>query len=144
MPLPGAYGFGMKRQHLLIAGVTLASVSVGLNGWFLYQRRNPPFPPVPVKQEATPGAPPSAVEAGARAVERAKDQARLPPWEIDFSDTAFADGSWKLSEPESAVKLDKPFNWEDVSAETKSAVPPATPVDDKEKTVRAPAPLPPK
>jgi hypothetical protein len=99
----------MNRRAILIAACTFAAVSLGLNVWLLMRREQnsgalaPPSPP-----PATAGLPPD-VSAGPV----------LQPVTMDFSGTAFADGSWKLTdEPDPAVSIDdKPFSWDDVKPE---------------------------
>ena len=111
----------MKRQNLLLAGCIMGSVSVGLNVWFLMHKREP--------HSATPAA--ATHPAPADAVMRA-----LQPVEMDFSGTAFANDSSKLTDgkvsaaitgatfgdrslevrpkPDPAFSLDQPFAWKDV------------------------------
>ena len=95
----------MKRENMLIAACCLAAVSVGGNIWLLRHRNaTPPAPSVPEK-------PPSTLPAAA---------------EFDFSDTAFADDSWKLSdekEKDPPVSLDKPFSFEEFKAPPGAEIP---------------------
>jgi len=95
----------MKRQNILLAACCLAAVSLGGNIWLLMHRNKAPGP-APQQQENTPPALPTAAE-------------------FDFSDTAFANGSWKLSEEEeeSPVSLDKPFSFEEFKAPPGAEVP---------------------
>jgi hypothetical protein len=90
----------MKRRPLLIAACIFAALSLGLNAWLLVLRRNSPARPAPAPAPASPAAAVSVLE----------------PVAMDFSDTAFADGSWKLTEgtesPITTGTLD--FKWEDV------------------------------
>jgi hypothetical protein len=110
----------MKRRSLLIAACFFGALSVGLNIYLYSLKKEPPAVAPSSKAEVTPDAP-----AGGAPVREAK-ASPAPPFSanFDFSDTAFADDSWKLKEPKSAISLDKPFDWEDVN--------PAKPkVDDK-------------
>ncbi len=94
----------MKRQNILIAACCLAAVSLGGNIWLLMHRNKAPGP-APQQQEKTPPALPTAAE-------------------FDFSDTAFADGSWKLSdEEEPPVSLDKSFSFEEFKAPPEAEIP---------------------
>jgi hypothetical protein len=88
----------MKRRFLLIAGLLLGAASVALNIQLYFVKREPPV----------------AVPSRERAPDFGKP-AMVPTSHFDFSGTAFDDNAWKLSEPESAVKIDKPFDWEDVN-----------------------------
>ena len=92
----------MNRQQLLIAACIAASISVGLNVWFLMRKNSGPRKAAPITGSAAPG---SVAPV-------------LPASEIDFSGTAFADGSWKLTDdPDPAFDLEKPFDWNDVPAQ---------------------------
>ena len=94
----------MKRRSLLIAACFFGALSLGLNiySWFL--KKDPPA------AMATP-----AVSGNDVPLRQMGPAPALPGGKFDFSDTAFADDSWKLEAPKSAVSLDKPFDWEDVN-----------------------------
>ena len=68
----------MNRQKILVTACVLASVSIGANVW-LWQLRKGHTGGTPEVAEQKPAAP--ALPAAG---------------EFDFSDTSFADGSWKL------------------------------------------------
>jgi hypothetical protein len=105
----------MKRQYLLIAGCILGAVSVGLNIQLYRQRHEPAASGEPVRQENTVKPSPSPVSADSAPVRELNPLPSFPQVKFDFSDTAFADGSWKLTDPASTVDFDKPFNWEDLN-----------------------------
>ena len=110
----------MKRHYLLIAGCLLGAVSVGLNIYLYRQRHNPPPKESSEQNEITLAEDGSVISNSGLS-------------KFDFSDTAFADGSWKLTDQSSAVKLDKPFDWEDVN--------PAQPKVDPDNPFGIPVPL---
>lgn len=120
----GHLKFRMKnpRQRLLVASVSLAAaVSVGLNVWLFMDRQEGK-----TAEGMAPPAPEATVE---------KEAAILQPVTMDFSGTAFADGSWKLTdETPPAFDLDKPFNWEQVTPE--GAPPPAAPEKESQPGTR--------
>lgn len=109
------YRAAMKRHYLLIAGCILGAVSVGFNIHLYRQRHSPrssePAPRVSEVQQADAPVSP----AGGTVQEVPGRPAETPFGKFDFSDTGFADGSWKLNGPDPAIKLDKPFDWEDVN-----------------------------
>jgi hypothetical protein len=106
----------MKRHYLLVAGCILGAVSVGFN-LYLYRQRHSPPPPEPSTRVSEVQQTDGTVEpvSGSAAVRATGTPAETPFGKFDFSDTAFADGSWKLNGPDPAIKLDKPFDWEDVN-----------------------------
>jgi hypothetical protein len=99
----------MNRRAILIAACTFAAVSLGLNAWLLVRRNQEPFNAGGSALPPTSELPPD-VSAGPV----------LQPVTMDFIGTAFADGSWKLTdEPDPIVSIDdKPFSWDDVKSET--------------------------
>jgi hypothetical protein len=125
----------MKRHYLLIAGCLLGAVSVGLN-IYLYQKRHNP-PPKETSQQlpkqmvltgsgdgfviVDPNQPLVSPEKPGGLKPRTLPD--MPKVKFDFSDTAFADDSWKLTDPPSSVSLDKPFDWEDVNPAKSKADP---------------------
>lgn len=128
----------MKRKYLLYAGILLGVVSVAFNIQLYFVKSERQMQPVTPPREEQPKPDNSAVVLGVK-------QPVAPPGEeqpkpdnsaifsgvnFDFSDTAFNDNAWKLSEPESAVKIDKPFDWEDVN--------PVQPRGDSEKQKAGP------
>ena len=104
----------MKRQSLLIAACCLAAVSLGGNIWLLMHRKDKPVAPGPATQTTPHDASIGPV---------------LQPVTMDFSDTAFADGSWKLTdETDPSISIDgKPFSWDDVKPEKLKIEVPARP-----------------
>ena len=83
----------------------MASVSVGLNVWFLLHKRE--------QKSSSPAPAPATHPAPADTALRA-----LQPVEMDFSGTAFANDSWKLDQnADPAFSLDKPFAWKDAVAQ---------------------------
>ena len=119
---------------------------MGLNVWFLFFRGEKPHPrpvPAPVEKVITvpeavvPETPASSVPAEAKSAAAGGEMKKgaTPEWNIDFSDTAFADNSWKLTPPDSAVKLEKPFTWDQANPAapqpsgdaSQAAAPPANP-----------------
>ncbi|HWB05082.1 MAG TPA: hypothetical protein VG796_18775 [Verrucomicrobiales bacterium] len=105
----------MKRKYLLYAGILLGVVSVAFNIQLYFVKSERQMQSVAPPKEEQPKPDNSSVFSGVN---------------FDFSDTAFNDNAWKLSEPESAVKIDKPFDWEDVN--------PVQPREDSEKQKTAP------
>jgi hypothetical protein len=101
----------MKRRSLLVGACFFGALSVGLNIYYYFLKREPHATGAPAQEAAA--AP--AVSGGDVPVRQMGPAPALPGGKFDFSDTAFADDSWKLEAPKSAVSLDKPFDWEDVN-----------------------------
>ena len=92
----------MKRRALLVAACIFAAVSLGLNVWLLVLRKDQ----TDTGAAVTP--PPSGLPADVSV------RPVIEPLTIDFSGTAFAEDSWKLTEdPTPGLDLNKPFRWED-------------------------------
>lgn len=110
----------MKRRPLLIAACLFAAVSLGLNIWLIAIRNAKPPDPAP----AEPGLPPDVSAAPV-----------LQPLTMDFSGTAFADDSWKLTdERDPSISLETPFKWDDLNPLPfrRDADPPARSVSSRE------------
>jgi hypothetical protein len=90
----------MKRRALLVAACIFAAVSLGLNVWLLVLRKDQPAAEAPPSRSGLPA------DVSVRPV--------IEPLTIDFSGTAFADDSWKLTDdPKPGIDLNTPFRWEE-------------------------------
>jgi hypothetical protein len=115
----------MKRRYLLIAGCLLGAVSVGLNIHLYFLKKDAPSARPAPESTVTPE---GAVSEDTVPVREIKASPGFSAGTFDFSDTAFADDSWKLTEPRSAISLDKPFDWEDANP-ARTKVDPDNPFD---------------